>query len=298
MENWHFGFRSPNIIVGYLFEWQNNADLASIPNGYNVVALVFSPDNSGAPNLRPLYVSDDAVTSAVETLKSEGRSVLVTLGGANTYVALTEDDKETFQEDVMNAIDHYGFDGINIDLEGSSITAADNQTVIPEALRELKEYYRLNGKDFIITLSPEFPALRGPNALYAPYIEGLDESYDFVFPQYYNQGSDGIWYGNTYLAQDDNENKAPFLYTLTNAIINGTQDYVPIPADKLAIGLPSSPDAAFNGYVENPMDVAYALDQLALDGTPIRGLMTWSINQDADNGYQFIRDYAPIVYSS
>ena len=99
------------------------------------------------------------------------------------------------------------------------------------------------------------------------------------------------------MPQNSNELKAEFLYTLTHAIVTGTQDFIRIPADKFAIGLPASPAAAFDGYVENSDDVRDALDRLDAEGNRIRGLMTWSVNQDSVRGYQFASDYAPLVFS-
>ncbi len=290
------GIESENVIIGFLFEWESGSNLASIPSGYNVVCIVFSTDNSGMPNLSSLYLADAEVAEGVRDLKREGRTVLVTLGGANTYVALSENDQTAFVNQLIDVVNTYGFDGICLDLEGAAVTAADNQEVIPEALLTVRQYFAVQGRPFYITMTPEFPLLRGEDAPYAPYLERLEGNYDLIFPQYYNQGEDGVWLGDYYLAQDDDENKALFLYTLTAAIINGEQEYYQIPAGKLAIGLPTTEDAAFNGYVQDPADVAWALDQLASDGTPIRGLMGWSINHDSFNDYQFIDTYTPIVH--
>ncbi len=146
-------------------------------------------------------------------------------------------------------------------------------------------------------MAPEFRYLRGYDAPYKPYLMDLEGYYDYIWPQYYNQGQDGIWSEElrVYLSQNDDAMKADFLYTLTNAIVTGTQDFLKIPANKLAIGLPASPEAAFNGYVKNPADVSRALDRLRTEGNPIRGLMTWSVNQDYANGYEFARRYGGMV---
>jgi len=102
-----------------------------------------------------------------------------------------------------------------------------------------------------ITLAPEFSDLRGNDAPYKPILMNLEGYYDLVYPQYYNQGADGIWSDefNMYLSQNDNEHKAEFLYTLTHALVTGTSNFIKIPADKFAIGLPASTSAALNGYV-------------------------------------------------
>ncbi len=287
---------NPNLIAGFLSEWPSGADLSTIPAGYNVIGLVFTPGSYGQPNLTPVYLTDDDVIRGIRTLKEQGRTVLLTLGGANTYIAIDAAGQTDFMNQLRDAVNRYGFDGVILDLEGESMTAADNQTVIPAALRGLKFYYQGLGQSFIIAMTPEFPTLRGPDGAYIPYVEGLEGAYDFVFPQYYNQGDDGVWLDGQYLAQNDDDNKALFLYTLTDALIHGNQEFTAIPADALAIGLPATPNAAFNGYVQDPEDVAWTLSQLAQDRHPIRGLMTWSINEDSGQGYPFATTYSSIVY--
>ena len=285
--------------AGYWFAWSLQIDLATIP-AYNIIIVAFmqtGPD--GIPTFRPMYMTDEQFRTVVDMLKCQGREVLISLGGAHGNISLTQSDKQAFIDETIQVVDKYGFTGIDISLDYESAAAADNQTVIPDALMKIKNYYALQGRKFMITLAPEFPSLRGADALYLPYIQGLEGYYDLIFPQYYNQDSDGIWSYelDMWLSQDDNEYKAQFLYTLTHAIVTGTQNYIQIPADKLAIGLPASRDAAFDGYVEDPNDVIYAFNRLDDEGNCIRGLMTWAINFDAVNRYQFVSNYAPLVFS-
>jgi chitinase len=269
-----------------------------IPPEYNIVCVAFlEPDDGGMPRFVPTIPAQE-LKDGIAYLKSRGTIVLLSLGGAHQGVAIRAADRSVFRQEVIHAVDTYGFMGIDIDLEGRSITAADNRTVVPSVLRELKDFYQSQNKSFFITMAPEFNKLRGPSATYKPIFDGLGNSYDLVMPQYYNQGLDGIWsptYGR-YLSQNDGEFKAEFLYELTTAIINGESDYIPVPARKLAIGLPASPSAALNGYVSDPTTVYRALGRLADDGNAIRGLMTWSINQDAANGYEFALSYAPLIF--
>jgi chitinase len=272
--------------------------LTEIPPEYNVICVAFMETGpNGIPTFAPKYIPEDTFIAGVAALRAQGRTVVLSLGGADGYVALRWSDKEAFQAELIRLTDYYGFNGLDLDLEGESVGAADNAGVIPAALRAVKSYYQAQGRDYVITLAPEFNLLRGDAAPYRPYLEGLNGAYDLVFPQYYNQGGDGIWSEelNVYLSQNDNTRKAQFLYALTHALVTGTQDFLRIPPEKFAIGLPASPDAAFNGYVQNPADVQWALDRLAAEGNPIRGLMTWSVNQDFRNGYEFARRYGPMV---
>ncbi len=294
------GTEENNILAGYWFQWPPEVNLATIPIEYNVVCIAFfSKNEQGIPTFKAYSISDEEFKAAVKKLKSQGRIVVISLGGASEQFTLFKEDEEKFKNEIIRVVDTYGFSGVDIDLEGESVTAGQNQIVIPEALRQIKDEFKEKGKEFYITMAPEFHFLRGEDAPYKPYVLGLEGYYDIIFPQYYNQGEDGIWSEelNMFLSQNDNRHKAQFLYTLTHAIVTGTQDYIKIPADKFAIGLPASPESALNGYVENPEDVQWALDRLREEGNAIRGLMTWSINQDAVNGYQFLNWYSPMIFN-
>ena len=83
---------------------------------------------------------------------------------------------------------------LDIDLEQSAITAGDNQQVIPEALKIVRDRYKKQGKHFIISMAPEFPYLRTAGG-YVPYITALENEYDFIAPQLYNQAGDGLSVG-------------------------------------------------------------------------------------------------------
>lgn len=154
----------------------------------------------------------------------------------------------------------YGFDGLDIDLEQSAIDADANQSVIPAALKIVKDYYKGQGKHFIISMAPEFPYLT-EGGKYIPYLTALEGYYDFIAPQYYNQGGDGIWVQEAnngqgaWIAQNNDEMKEDFLYYLTESLVTGNRGFTYIPANKFVIGLPANVDAAATGYVINRQDL-------------------------------------------
>lgn len=61
---------------------------------------------------------------------------------------------------------------------------------------------------------------------------------------------------------------------------NGESGYIRIPADRLALGIPANNDAAANGYVQDPSVVYQVFEQMEKERTPLKGLMTWSVNWD------------------
>jgi hypothetical protein len=152
-------------------------------------------------------------------------------------------------------------------------------------------------------MAPEFPYLT-TGGKYVPYIDNLEGYYDWINPQFYNQGGDGIWVdGVGWIAQNNDELKEEFIYYISDSLINGTRGFHKIPHDKLVFGIPSSIDAAATGFVKDPQDLYDAFTSLTSQGQPLRGVMTWSINWDMGtnkNGQQyneqFIKDYGPFVH--
>ncbi|AVB16923.1 MULTISPECIES: fibronectin type III domain-containing protein [Pseudomonas syringae group] len=318
--------RGKNILMGFWHNWPSEPDqgyqqglfkemaLTDIPEAYNVVAVAFMK-GAGIPTFKPYNLSDDAFRAQVAALNAQGRAVLISLGGADAHIELHAGQEDALAYEIIRLVETYGFDGLDIDLEQAAITFADNQTVLPAALRMVREYYETEGKHFIISMAPEFPYLRVSKKLpllkeittyfpflkdvvtfleslrsggaYLAYINALEDIYDFIAPQYYNQGGDGLWVDEAnngsglWVTQNNDAHKKDFLYYLTDSLIHGTRGFTTIPADRLAIGLPTNNDAAATGYVVNPQDAIDALDDLRKAGNPIRGLMTWSVNWDA-----------------
>lgn len=287
------------IIMGFWHNWAEgewsgsgyqqgsfkNMSLLDIPEHYNVVAVAFMKVAAGStdpiPTFKPYNETDEEFRRQIGVLNAQGRAVLISLGGADAHIELSNADEDALVERIIYLTDTYGFDGLDIDLEQAAIIAKDNQTVIPAALKRVKSLYREQGKNFIVSMAPEFPYLRTGNS-YVPYITSLEGDYDFIAPQFYNQGADGVWVeelGN--LTQNDDTVKEDFLYYLTESIVTGTRGYIKIPHEKFVIGLPSNNDGAANGYASNPQDVIKALERLKVAELPIKGLMTWSINWDA-----------------
>ncbi|WP_279152809.1 immunoglobulin-like domain-containing protein, partial [Photobacterium iliopiscarium] len=200
--------------------------------------------------------------------------------------------------------DVYGFDGLDIDLEQAAIDAKDNQIVIPAALRIVKDHYREQGKNFLITMAPEFPYLTAAGK-YIPYITALDGYYDWINPQFYNQGGDGVYVeGPGWIAQNNDTLKEEFIYYIADSLVNGTRGFTTIPHDKLVFGIPTNIDAAATGFIKNPQDLFNAFARLEKQSQPLRGIMTWSINWDigtdaSGKAYNssFIETYGPFVHS-
>ncbi|OLF55300.1 chitinase [Pseudomonas chlororaphis] len=284
-----------------------NLDLVDIPKEYNVVAVAFMKGN-GIPTFKPYNLSDEEFRRQVGVLNSQGRAVLISLGGADAHIELHKGNEQALANEIIRLVETYGFDGLDIDLEQSAIDFADNKTVLPAALKLVKDHYAGEGKHFIISMAPEFPYLT-TGGKYVGYIQALEGYYDFIAPQYYNQGGDGLWVQELndgkgdWLAQNNDAKKEDFLFYLTQSLVTGTRGYIAIAADKFVIGLPANVDAAATGYVIDPAAVSNAFKRLDRAGLMIKGLMTWSVNwDDGLNKYgvrynwEFRNRYAPLIH--
>ncbi|MGL4712084.1 MAG: immunoglobulin-like domain-containing protein [Shewanella sp.] len=308
------------VVVGYWHNWCDGAGykggvapcvtLAQVNPQYNVVDVSFMKVYGAAGDI-PTFKLDPAIglTEAqfidqISELNRQGRSVLIALGGADAHIELRNGQEQAFADEIIRLVETYGFDGLDIDLEQAAVTAADNQTVIPAALRIVKDHYRKQGKNFLITMAPEFPYLT-TGGKYVPYITALEGYYDWINPQFYNQGGDGIYIdGIGWIAQNNDNLKQEFIYHIANALANGSHGFTKIPHDKLVFGIPTNIDAAATGFVSDPQKLYAAFEQLKNQGQPLRGVMTWSINWDvgknaAGQGYNesFINAYGPFIHN-
>ncbi|WP_052156242.1 MBL fold metallo-hydrolase [Pseudomonas aeruginosa] len=167
-----------------------NIALEDVPSEYNVVAVAFMKGR-GIPTFQPYNLSDAEFRRQVGVLNAQGRAVLISLGGADAHIELHAGQEQALAAEIVRLVETYGFDGLDIDLEQSAIDLADNQRVLPAALKLVREHYAGQGKHFIVSMAPEFPYLH-KNGKYVPYLQALEGVYDFIAPQYYNQGGDRL----------------------------------------------------------------------------------------------------------
>ncbi|MDA9556581.1 DUF5011 domain-containing protein [Vibrio sp.] len=311
-----------NLLVGYWHNWEGGAGykggtskaltLQEIDSRYNVVMVSFMKtyDGDDFPTFKldpETGMSESEFKDQIAELNRQGRAVMISLGGADAHVNIHTSDVQRLADEIIRLTDEYGFDGLDIDLEQTAITAADNSSAIPNALKLVKDHYRTQGKNFMIAMAPEFPYLTNGNAKYHPYINNLEGYYDFIAPQFYNQGGDGVScpdLGLGWVAQNNDALKKEFIYCIADQVANG-KGFIQIPHHKLVFGIPSNIDAAATGYVQRPQDLYDAFDMMEAQGQPLRGVMTWSINWDQvasnANGQryasEFVNTYGPFIHS-
>ncbi len=321
--------QAPNpALVGY---WQNWNDFNSpyIPldqtdSRYNYVVVSFATPKFGTDyqmQFSPEQVSPTVFASQIQTLQSQGRKVSISVGGANDPVSLdNETERDSFISSMIHILNVYNFDGLDIDLEGSSIAVTGGSIADPvdakiihliEAVKEIMgNYHATHGRRLLLTMAPETAFVQGGMSAYSniwgaylPVIHALRDSMEILYVQLYNSGTmygiDGGIYG---------QGSADFIAAMTEAVIQGFNTaggtFAGLPAEKVAIGLPACKNAA-GGYV-SPAAVKAAIDYLRGNGSQpgvyslqhtegypaLRGMMTWSVNWDAIGSCGAKNEYA------
>ncbi len=116
-----------------------NIALDDVPSEYNVVAVAFMKGR-GIPTFQPYNLSDAEFRRQVGVLNAQGRAVLISLGGADAHIELHAGQEQALAAEIVRLVETYGFDGLDIDLEQSAIDLADNQRVLPAALKLVREH--------------------------------------------------------------------------------------------------------------------------------------------------------------
>lgn len=264
--------------------------------------------------------------AAVKAKQAAGKKVLISIGGQNGQVQLsTTAARDTFVSSVSKIIDEYGLDGLDIDFEGHSLSLNTGDTdfrsptspVIVNLISAVKTLKAKYGSKFVLTMAPEtfFVQLgyqyygsgpwggQDPRAgAYLPVIHALRDDLTLLHVQDYNSGSI-MGLDNQYHSMGG----ADFHIAMTDMLLTGfpvagnaTRVFPALRPDQVAIGLPASTQAG-NGHTA-PAEVNKALDCLTkktncgsyqTHGTwpALRGLMTWSINWDRFNQWEFSKNF-------
>ncbi len=286
--------------------------------------------NRCSPSECPNVESDADFIAAIRAKQAQGKKVLISIGGQNGQVQLTTTGaRDAFVSSVAAIIDRWGLDGLDIDFEGHSLflNSGDRDFRNPttpvivnliSALRTLKARY---GSRFVLTMAPETFFVQvgyqfyGPNnggdartGSYLPVIYAMRDALTMLHVQDYNSGP---------VMGLDNQfhfiGNAEFHIAMTDMlkagfpVANTGFTFPPLREDQIGFGLPAASFAG-NGYT-TPAQVHQAVDCLAkgtncggyaLRGGPspaFRGLMTWSINWDRFNGFEFMNSHEPYLNS-
>ncbi|GGS88781.1 chitinase [Planobispora rosea] len=274
----------------------------------------------------PNVESEAEFIAAIRAKQAAGKKVLISIGGQNGQVQLTTAAaRDTFVRSVSAIIDKYGLDGLDIDFEGHSLYLDNGDTnlanpttpVIVNLIAALKTLKAKYGAKFVLTMAPEtfFVQLGyqfygpGPNgaadrraASYLPVIHAMRNDLTLLHVQDYNSGPikglDDQFH--TMGTHDFHVAMTDMLLAGFPIMGNPGNVFPPLRQEQVAIGLPAAPWAG-NGFT-TVAEVQKAFDCLAKGANcgpykprgvypKLRGLMTWSINWDRYNGFEFSRNH-------
>jgi len=308
--NWNEGVSLPFLELNEIDDRYNVICLSF------AVAVGGDPSNMQFNMYSESSYSDVDLKLDIADKRAEGKIVLMSLGGATGSFRLANETKKNgFVLDMKALIQEYGLDGIDIDLEQKSNVCMYSGTIqnptdihvtlMITALQELLNWYDTTyGKKMVLTMAPETAYVQGGlssyqvnnlcGGSYLPIIEALEDDLDLLMVQLYNSGEMYDLDLNIHF-----EGTQGFITSQTEVIIQGFTSaeglgtFSGLSASKIAIALPACPTAG-SGYI-SPNNLKPALNYLLGNGVKVgdytikgngaypnlRGLMTWSINNDA-----------------
>lgn len=296
--------------------------LKDISPQWDVILAAFASPIPGGPDgvLRytpPPGITADEVKADIALLKSQGKVVMLSLGGGGEYFKLDhESEVAGFVSSVAAIVSDYGFEGVDIDFETPSLAldVGDEDFKHPKTasvvnlIAGLKQLRQKFGPEFRISLVPEgsqipagFGTYGGQFGSYLPLVWGLKDILTFVDIQDYNtpplNGLDGEIYASS---------SVDYHAAVTELLLRGFYpgsgssgkkqgEFFPgLPAEKVAVGFlvdyntPDVVDEAMRWLVTGkaPAGAKYTLQKPG--GYPeLIGAMFWTIDDDHREGFRY-----------
>jgi chitinase len=282
-------------VIGYFDNW-GTTQIQNFPSVYNVICYAFA-EGSGTDGAS-IYMYPPSGTnplssaaSNIATAKSQGKLVLLSIGGGSSPNITLENssDVNTFVSSVENLVSTYGFNGIDLDLENSSVTVNSGDNVnsptttdiveMGQALTTLKNHF---GSSFLITYAPEtadidaYGTYGGEWGSYLALISATRSVLSMVDIQCYDSGS--MYAANGSIVA---ENTVAFEQDMADLLCNGYtisggQWFNSMPASQVSIG---------NEVGQESTSVAVsAYNNLKGEHGSFGGVMVWDMNTDVADG--------------
>ncbi|GAA2299039.1 hypothetical protein GCM10009853_064100 [Glycomyces scopariae] len=279
-----------NNLTGYWHNFDNGSgvmELNDVPATYDIIAVAFAESTTTPGQVD--FALDSSLTNAgyteaefkadIDAIQAQGRDVIISVGGERGNVTINNSTTAAaFAGSVVGLMNEFGFDGVDIDLEHGI-----NAGALETALRSISS----QKPGFTYTMAPQTIDFQSTSAGYYQLAVNTKDILTIVNMQYYNSGTMLGCNGQVY-AQGDID------FLTAQACIQLQAGLAP---SQVGLGLPAVQSAAGSGYV-NPTMVNDAITCLETrqrcgDFVPaqaypgIGGAMTWSINWDATNNYNF-----------
>ncbi|MEZ4983914.1 MAG: glycosyl hydrolase family 18 protein [Saprospiraceae bacterium] len=278
-------------LVGYWQNWggTNYLSLDQINPLYDVVNISFAVPVSGSTYQMTFTPccgdTPSSFRAKIQTLQAAGHIVNISIGGGGTSVVLhNTNERDVFVSSMNTMLQYYGFDGIDIDIEGSLSVTNGSSILNPvdanvihliDAIEQLQvDYLAFFSKDMFLGMAPETANCVGGQSNYTgawgsylPLIEAFRNDLDLVYPQIYNSGSMYALGGTDY-----NVGTPDFLISQIEKMIQGFPvpgaaegSFAGLPASKVGVGLPACNYDIYSGYM-SVQDVAASINYLMGSG--------------------------------
>ncbi|GMQ46036.1 Ig-like domain-containing protein [Vibrio sp. 10N] len=308
-------------LIGYWHNFVNGAGcpipLNQMSKDWDIIDIAFADNdrNSTGRVHFNLYNGDIRSSCApidpvqfkqdIKALQAEGKIFVLSLGGAEGTITLNTDaDEAAFVESLTAIIKEWGFDGLDVDYESGSnlVHGSEIQARLPRALKAIEANI---GGDMYLTMAPEHPYVQGGMVAYSgiwgayiPLINEVRDTLDLLHVQLYNNG--GL--ANPYTTGAAPEGSVDMMVAASRMLTEGFEladgsQFLPLRDDQVAIGLPSGPSSANSGQapianIEAALDCMISITRCdtvvpAKTSPNFGGVMTWSINWDQHDGFNF-----------
>ncbi|WP_308418775.1 carbohydrate-binding protein [Chitinolyticbacter meiyuanensis] len=301
-------------LIGYWHNFTNPSGptirIRDVSDDWDVIMLSFGEDGGNGAvtfTLDPNGGTEAEFIADIAAKRAKGKKVVLSLGGQEGRMTLnTRENVTNFVNSLHGIINKYGLDGIDLDLE-SGAGVVLGTPIINNLITAMKELKAKVGPTFYLSMAPEHPYVQGGYVAYSgiwgaylPIIDGLRDDLNMIHVQYYNNGGLYSPYANGAL----NEGTVDALVGGSLMLIEGFKtvggtgwEFKGLRPDQVAFGVPSGSRSANTGFVTSATvsNALNCLTKLQNCGTvkpkqaypTYRGVMTWSINWDRTDGFNF-----------
>ncbi len=258
----------------------------------------------------------------IKLKQSQGKKVMISLGGGGQHFTLaTQEGKQNFIKTVEDICTEFGFNGIDIDFETSSLELDPGDTDFKHpttpstvnliaALREIHDHF---GPSFMLSLVPEgsqipaaYPGFGGQFGSYIPILQGIRDMLAFTDTQDYNcppiEGLDGEFYM---------PGSVDYHAAATELLLHGfdvgrdpKHHFDPLPGDKIAIGYLNSDTTpaivmdSMRYLITGKSNTPTKYKLLKPSGYPsFNGAMFWTIDADRREDFRYSNTVGPLLHS-
>jgi len=311
-------------LIGY---WTGLGRLTDVSPQWDVIIVAFATPLRGAAEGTMQFQVEGNITpeqfkADIKAKQSQGKKVMISLGGGGQHFTLaTEEGKRNFIRTVEDICTQFGFDGIDVDFETSSLELDPGDTDFKHptspstvhliaALREIHDHF---GKGFMLSLVPEgtqipaaYPGYGGQFGSYIPIVEGIRDILTFVDTQDYNcppiEGLDGEYYM---------PGSVDYHAAATELVLHGfdvgrdpKHHFDPLPPEKVAIGFlnsdttPPIVQETMRYMITGKTTTPFNYKLLQPNGYPaFDGAMFWTIDDDRLQNYRYSNTVGPLLHS-